>query len=61
MDKRETERRFVIARRLKSDIDFGQLSFDSNNDYEYAFYVNNTDNEAVEVVICYEKCGNCEN
>jgi AAA+ ATPase superfamily predicted ATPase len=52
---------FVIARRLKSELDRRQLPLDINNEYEYAFYATNTDGEAVDVAICYEKCGNSEN
>jgi hypothetical protein len=34
---------------------------DINNEYEYAFYATNIENEAVDIAICYEKRGNCEN
>ena len=60
-DNWERERRFVIARRLKPINERMQLSFDVNNEYEYAFYTTNTADEAVNVAISYEKRGNSEN
>jgi hypothetical protein len=54
-------RRFVVSRVLKDEIDRKQLSFLEGEEYDYFFFVTNTELSSVEVVEFYEKRGNCEN
>jgi hypothetical protein len=54
-------RRFVVSRILKDEKDRKQLSFLEGEEYNYFFFVTNTELSSVEVVEFYEKRGNCEN
>ena len=55
------DRRFVVSRVLKDEKDRKQLSFLEGEDYDYFFFVTNTEQSSEEVVEFYEKRGNCEN
>ena len=57
----DADRRFVVSRVLKPEKDRAQLSLIEGDEYQYFFFVTNTALEYDEVVICYEKRGNCEN
>lgn len=57
----EKDRRFVISRVLKDQKDRVQLSFLEGEEYDYFFFVTNTEQSSEEVVDFYEKRGNCEN
>jgi hypothetical protein len=57
----EKDRRFVVSRVLKDEIDRAQLSFLEGEEYDYFFFVTNTEQPSEEVVDFYEKRGNCEN
>ena len=57
----EKERRFVVSRVLKEEKDRAQISFLEGEDYDYFFFVTNTEESSEEVVEFYEKRGNCEN
>jgi hypothetical protein len=57
----EKDRRFVVFRVLKEKKDRAQLSFLEGEDYDYFFFVTNTEQSSEEVVEFYEKRGNCEN
>jgi hypothetical protein len=57
----EKDRRFVVSRVLKDEKDRAQLSFLEGEDYDYFFFVTNTEQSSEEVVEFYEKRGNCEN
>lgn len=55
-------RRFVVSRILKDEKDRKQLSFLEGEEYDYFFFVTNkTELSSEEVVLFYEKRGNCEN
>lgn len=55
------DRRFVVSRVLKDEQDRAQLSYLEGEEYEYFFYVTNTDLSPEEVVDFYQKRGNSEN
>ena len=55
------DRRFVISRVLKPEKERAQLSFLEGSDYEYFYFVTNTELPSEKVVIAYEKRGNAEN
>jgi len=57
----EKDRRFVVFRVLKEKKDRAQLSFLEGEDYDYFFFITNTEQSSEEVVEFYEKRGNCEN
>jgi hypothetical protein len=57
----EKDRRFVVSRVLKDEKDRAQLSFLEGEEYDYFFFVTNTEQSSEEVVDFYEKRGNCEN
>jgi len=57
----EKDRRFVVSRVLKYEKDRAQLSFLEGEDYDYFFFVTNTEQSSEEVVEFFEKRGNCEN
>ncbi len=57
----EKDRRFVVSRVLKDEKDRAQLSFLEGEEYDYFFFVTNTEQSSEEVVEFYEKRGNCEN
>jgi hypothetical protein len=50
-----------VSRVLKDEKDRKQLSFLEGEEYDYFFFVTNTELSSVEVVEFYEKRGNCEN
>lgn len=53
--------RFVVSRVLKPEKDRTQLSLLEGNEYEYFFFVTNTELPSEKVAISYEKRGNAEN
>jgi len=55
------DRRFVVSRILKEEKDRPQLSFLEGEEYDYLFFVTNTELSSEEVVDFYQKRGNCEN
>jgi len=55
------DRRFVVSRVLKDEKDRAQLSFLEGEEYDYFFFVTNTEQSSEEVVDFYKKRGNCEN
>jgi uncharacterized protein YbdZ (MbtH family) len=55
------DRRFIVARILKEEKDRAQLSFLEGDEYQYSFYVTNTELPSEKVVDFYQKRGNCEN
>jgi hypothetical protein len=55
------DRRFIVSRILKEEKDRVQLSFLEGEDYDYLFFVTNTELSSEEVVDFYQKRGNCEN
>ncbi len=57
----DKDRRFVVSRVLKPEKDRAQLSLIKGDEYQYFFFVTNTELPCEEVVIRYEKRGNCEN
>ncbi len=57
----EKDRRFVVSRVLKDEKDRAQLSFLEGEEYDYFFFVTNTEQSSEEMVDFYEKRGNCEN
>lgn len=54
-------RRFVVSSVLKPEKDRAQLSLLESDEYEYFFFVTNTQIPSEKVVISYEKRGNAEN
>jgi hypothetical protein len=61
LDTWDKDRRFVVSRVLKPEKDRSQLSFLEGSDYEYFYFVTNTELPSEKVVIAYEKRGNAEN
>jgi len=61
LDTWDKDRRFVVSRVLKSAKDGSQLSFLEGSDYEYFYFVTNTELPSEKVAIAYEKRGNAEN
>jgi hypothetical protein len=61
LDTWDKDRRFVVSRILKPEKDRAQLSLFDGNEYEYFFFVSNTELPSENVVISYEKRGNSEN
>ncbi len=57
----DKDRRFVISRVLKPEKERAQLSLLEGDEYEYFFFVTNTQLSLEKVVISYEKRGNSEN
>jgi len=57
----DKDRRFVVSRILKPEKDRAQLSLLEGDEYEYFFFVTNTELPSEKVVISYEKRGNAEN
>ncbi|TFH38413.1 MAG: IS1380 family transposase [ANME-2 cluster archaeon] len=57
----DKDRRFVVSRVLKPEKDRAQLSLLEGDEYEYFFFVTNTQLPSEKVVISYEKRGNAEN
>jgi hypothetical protein len=55
------ERRFVVSRVAKSEQERTQLSFLEGEEFEYFFFVTNTELPSETVVAFYEKRGNAEN
>ncbi len=55
------DRRFVVSRLLKPEEKRSQLFLLKGFEYEYFFFVTNTDFPSEKVVISYEKRGNAEN
>jgi len=61
LDSWEKDRRFVVSRVLKPEKERTQLSLSKSLEYDYFFFVTNTDLTSEKVVISYEKRGNAEN
>ena len=61
LDIWDKDRRFVVSRVLKPEKDRAQLSFLEGNDFEYFYFVTNTEVSSEKVVVAYEKRGNAEN
>jgi hypothetical protein len=57
----DKDRRFVVSRVLKPEKERAQLSLLEGDEYEYFFFVTNTELPSEKVVIAYEKRGNSEN
>ena len=57
----DKDRRFVVSRILKPEKDRAQLSFLEGDEFEYFYFVTNTELPSEKVVIAYEKRGNAEN
>jgi hypothetical protein len=57
----DKDRRFVVSRVLKPKKDSVQLSFLEGDEFEYFFFVTNTEMASEKLVIAYEKRGNAEN
>ena len=57
----DKDRRFVVSRVLKPKKDSVQLSFLEGDEFEYFYFVTNTEMPSEKVVIAYEKRGNAEN
>jgi hypothetical protein len=57
----DKDRRFVVSRVLKPEQDRAQLSLLEGDEYEYFFFVTNTELPSEKIVISYEKRGNAEN
>jgi hypothetical protein len=57
----DKDRRFVVSRVLKPEKDRSKLSFLEVIDFEYFYFVTNTELSSEKVVIAYEKRGNAEN
>jgi hypothetical protein len=61
LDTWHKDRRFVVSRELKPEKERAQLSLLEGDEYEYFFFVTNTELPSEKVVISYEKRGNAEN
>jgi hypothetical protein len=61
LDTWDKDRRFVVSRALKPENDRAQLSFLEGDEFEYFYFVTNTELPSEKVVIAYEKRGNAEN
>ena len=57
----DRDRRFVISRVLKPEKERVKLSLIDGDEYEYFYFVTNTELPSEEAVISYEKRGNSEN
>jgi hypothetical protein len=57
----DKDRRFVVSRVLKPEKERAQLSLIDGDEYDYFFFVTNTELPCEKVVISYEKRGNAEN
>jgi hypothetical protein len=61
LDTWDKDRRFVVSRVLKPEKERAQLSLLEGDEYDYFFFVTNTQLPSEKVVISYEKRGNAEN
>jgi len=61
LDTWDKDRRFVVSRVLKPEKERTQLSLLEGEEYEYFFFVTNTELPSEKVVLSYEKRGNTEN
>jgi hypothetical protein len=61
LDTWDKDRRFVVSRVLKPKKDSMQLSFLEGDEFEYFYFVTNTEMASEKLVIAYEKRGNAEN
>lgn len=57
----DKDRRFVVYRVPQPKKDREQLSLIQEDEYQYFFFVTNTEESKEDVIINYEKRGNCEN
>jgi hypothetical protein len=61
LDTWHKDRRFVVSRVIKPEKERAQLSLMEGEEYEYFFFVTNTELPSEKVVISYEKRGNADN
>jgi len=61
LDTWDKDRRFVVSRVLKPEKDRAQLSLLEGDEYNYFFFVTNTELPSEKVALSYEKRGNSEN
>lgn len=61
LDKWKKKRRFIVFRVLKPENERAQLCLLEGSEYDYFFFVTNTDLESEAVVLSYKKRGNAEN
>ncbi len=61
MCKNPQDRKFIVSRILKPEKDRAQLSLFDDDEYEYFFFVTNTELPSEKIVLSYEKRGNAEN
>lgn len=61
LDTWNKDRRFVVSRVLKLEKERTQLSFLESDEFEYFYFVTNTELPSEKVIITYEKRGNAEN
>jgi len=59
LDTWDKDRRFVVSRLLKPAKDRLQLSFLEGSDFEYLYFLTNTELPSEKVVIAYEKTRQC--
>lgn len=57
----DKDRRFVVSRVWKPEKERRQLSFLEGDEFEYFYFVTNTELPSEKVIITYEKRGNAEN
>ncbi len=60
-DTWDKDRRFVVSRVLKPEKDRLQLPLLEGDEYEYFYFVTNTEMPSEKIVIAYKKRGNAEN
>jgi hypothetical protein len=61
LDTWDRDRRFVVSRVLKPEKDRKQLSLLEGDEFEYFYFVTNSELLSEKVAIAYEKRGNAEN
>jgi len=61
LDTWDKDRRFVVSRVMKPEKERAQLSFLEGDEFDYFYFVTNTELPSEKVVTAYEKRGNAEN
>jgi len=61
LDTWDKDRRFVVSRVMKPEKERAQLSFLEGDEFDYFYFVTNTELTSEKVVTAYEKRGNAEN
>jgi len=61
LDTWDKDRRFVVSRVMKPEKERSQLSFLEGDEFDYFYFVTNTELPSEKVVTAYEKRGNAEN